>query len=51
MGDSITGASAEPGDNDNGREVVEFFVIRGICVGNMYFEHRSFNKYTKVASG
>ena len=36
----ISGAFEVPGENDNGRIVVEFCVERGMCVGNTYFEHR-----------
>ena len=48
---SITGAFRVPGKNDNGRRVVEFCPKRGPCVGNMYFEHRSLHKYTRVVRG
>ena len=37
----ITGAFGAPGDNDNGRRVVEFCAEGGLCVGNTYFKHRS----------
>ena len=47
----ITGAFGVPGENDNGRRVVEFCEERGLCVGNTYFEHRNVHKYTKVARG
>ena len=31
-----------PGENDNGRRVVEFCAERGMCVCNIYFRHNSF---------
>ena len=31
----------------NGREVVEFCIERGLCVGNTYFEHKRCHKYTR----
>ena len=34
-----------------GRRMVEFFKERGLCVGNTYFKHRIFHKYTRVARG
>ena len=45
----ITGSFGVP-DNDNGR-VVEFCAVRGMCVGNKYLEHKSLDKYTRVARG
>ena len=45
----ITGTFGVPGDNDNGRRVVEFCAERGMCVSNTHFEHRSLHKYTRVA--
>ena len=30
----ITGAFGVPGENDNGRRMVEFFLEKGLCVGN-----------------
>ena len=45
----ITGSFVVPGENDNGRGVVEFCAKRGLCVGNTYFEHESLHKYTRVA--
>ena len=47
----ITGAFGVPGENENGRRVVEFCAERGMCVGNTYFEHKSLHKYTRVAMG
>ena len=35
---SISGAFGVPGENDNGRRVVEFCAERGLCVGNTYFD-------------
>ena len=37
----ITRSVVVPGENDNGRRVVELFGERGLCVGNTYFEHKS----------
>ena len=37
--------------NDNGRRVVEFCAERGLCVGKLYFKHKSLHKYTRVARG
>ena len=47
----ITGAFKVPRENDNGRRVVEICVQRGLCIGNIYFEHKSLHKYTRVARG
>ena len=47
----ITGAFGVPGENDNGRRVVEFCAERGLCVGNTYFKHRSLHKYIRVVRG
>ena len=47
----LTGAFGVPGENDNGRRVMEFCAERGLCVGNTYFEHRSLHNYTRVAGG
>ena len=47
----ITGAFGVPGENDNGRRVVEFCAERSLCVGNTYFKHKNLHKYTKVARG
>ena len=46
---SIIGSFRVPGENDNGRRVVEFCTERGLCVGNTYSKHRSLHKYTRVA--
>ena len=51
MKTGITGAFGVPGENDNGRRVVEFCVQRGLCVGNTYFEQRSSHKSARVARG
>ena len=55
MGDrtraGITGAFGVPGENDNGRRVVEFCAERGLCVDNTYFKHRNLHKYTRVPRG
>ena len=47
----ITGAFGVPGENKNGRRVVEFCAERGLCVGSTYFEHKSLHKYTRVLRG
>ena len=47
----ITSAFGVPGENDNGRRVVEFCEEKGVYVGNIYFKHRSVYKYTRVAEG
>ena len=47
----ITGASGVPGENANGRGVVEFFAAeRGLPVDNTCVKQRGLYKYTKVAS-
>ena len=45
----ITGAFGVPGENENGRRVVEFCAERGLYVGNTYFEHNNLHKYARVA--
>ena len=47
----ITGAFGVPGENDEGRRVVEFCEESGLCVGNAYFKYISVHKYAKVAKG
>ena len=47
----ITGAFGAPGENDNSRRVMEFCAEMDLCVGNTYFKHRIFHKYTSVARG
>ena len=29
-----------PGDNSNGKRMVELFIERGLCVGNIYLKHK-----------
>ena len=41
MGASITGAFGVPGENYNGRRVVDFCAESGLWVGNTYFEPKS----------
>ena len=48
---SITGAFGVPGENDNGRKVVEFCIEKGLCMGYIYFKDRILHKYTRVARG
>ena len=45
----ITGAFGIPGENDDGRRVVEFCEEKVLCVGNTYFKHRSLYKNQRVA--
>ena len=45
----IASAFGVPGENDNGRSLVEFNAERGLCIGNTYFKHRSLQKYTRMA--
>ena len=40
----INGAFGVPGQNKNGRRVVEFCAEMGLCVGNTYFEHKNLHK-------
>ena len=49
MREGITGAFGVPGENYNGRRVVEFCAESGLCVGNTYFRHKGLHKYTKMA--
>ena len=48
---STTGTFGVPGENDNGKRVVEFCAETGMCVSNSYLKHRSLHKYTRVAKG
>ena len=48
---SITDAFGIPGENDNGRKVMELCGESGLCLGITYFEHRSLHKYTRVSRG
>ena len=45
----ITGTFRVPGENENGRRLMEFCGERGMCVGNT--SNTSFHKYTRVARG
>ena len=36
---STTGAFRVPGENENGRRMVEFCAENWLCVGQTYFEH------------
>ena len=45
----ITGCFRVSGENDNGREVVEFCAERRPRVADNYFKHISLHKYTRVA--
>ena len=47
----MTGSFRVPGENDNGRRVVEFCVEWGLYMANTYFKHRSVHKYTRLARG
>ena len=46
-----TGPFGVPGENGNGKRVVEFCAERRLCVSNTYFEHKGLHKYTKLARG
>ena len=46
---TVISAFGVPGENVNGRRVVEFCAERGLCMGNTYFKHRTLHKYTRVA--
>ena len=48
---SIIGAFGVPGENENGRRIVEFCAAKGLCVGNTCFEHKNLHKNTRVARG
>ena len=37
----IIGAFEVPGEDDNGRRLVEFCDETGLCMGNTHFEHES----------
>ena len=47
----ITGAFGVPGENENGRRVVEFCAERGLCVDNTYFKHKNSHKYIRAVRG
>ena len=47
----VTGAFGVSRDNYNGRRVMELSAERELCVGNTYFKHRSWHKYTRVTKG
>ena len=47
----ITGSVEVPRENGNERKMVEFCTNRRVCVGNIYFKHKSLHNYTKVARG
>ena len=38
----ITSGFCVPGENDNGRRLIDFSSDRGLCVGNVHFEYKSF---------
>ena len=46
----ITGGFRVPVENDNGKGVADVCAIRGLCIGNTYFKHKTLHKYTRVAS-
>ena len=46
---NITGAFGVPGENDNGRRVVNFCTENGLFVSNKYLKHKSLHKYIRVA--
>ena len=43
----ITGGFRVPGENDNGRKVIDFCAERGLSVSNNYFDHRSLHSITR----
>ena len=43
----ITGEFGVPGENDNGRRVIDLFAERGTCVGNTCSEDKNLHKYTR----
>ena len=47
----ITFTFRVPIENDIGRKVADFCAERWVCVGNIYFKHKSLHKYTRVARG
>ena len=47
----ITGGFGVLGENNNGRRVIDFCAVRGLCFGNTHIEHRSLKKYTSLARG
>ena len=49
--DRLRCAFEVPGENRNGRRVVDFYLKRGLFVGNTYLDHSSLNKYTRVTRG
>ena len=47
----ITGGFGVPGENDNGRNVIDLCAERALSLSDTHFEHRSLQKYTRVARG
>ena len=47
----ITGVFKVPGENVNGRKLVDFCAERELCVSNIYFEYKSLHYYTTVPRG
>ena len=47
----ITGDFGVPGENDNGKGVVEFCDDRGLYLGNKYLEYRSLHQYIRMGRG
>ena len=45
----MTCAFGDLGENDNGRRVIDLCVDRVLCMGNVYFMHKSLANYTRVA--
>ena len=47
----ITVGFGVSGESDYGRRVIDIYVEKGLYVSNIYFEHKSSRKYTRVATG
>ena len=43
----ITGGFGVPGENDNGKRVIDFLAERRLSVSNTYFEHKNLRKYNR----
>ena len=41
----VTGGFGVPGENDNGRMIIDLFVKRVLYVSNNYFEHKSLREW------
>ena len=43
--------SGVPGENENGRRVIDCCAERGLSLSNTYFEHNSLHNYKRLARG